>query len=95
MDRRELEHLARLASLSLDPEEAGALAKDLAAIVEYVKQLDTLDTKDAPPTAQMELGKAAWREDALSPCLPREEALSQAPDVKDDGFAVPAPFWSE
>jgi aspartyl-tRNA(Asn)/glutamyl-tRNA(Gln) amidotransferase subunit C len=33
----------------------------------------------------------ALRPDEPRPCLPREVALAQAPDVADDGFRVPSP----
>jgi aspartyl-tRNA(Asn)/glutamyl-tRNA(Gln) amidotransferase subunit C len=89
MDLDRVQHVARLASLSLAPDEALALAKDLSAIVAYVAQLDTLDTAGVEPTADVQLTPAAWREDALVPCLSHEEALSQAPRVEEGGFAVP------
>ena len=34
---------------------------------------------------------AALPPDEPRPCLPREVALAQAPDVADDGFRVPSP----
>ena len=94
IDRERVLHTAKLAALSLAPEEADKLAEDLTRIVDYVAQLDALDTSAVEPTADVQgtpviLGPAAWREDVLAPGLPREEALSQAPRVEESGFAVP------
>ena len=89
MDLARVQHVARLASLSLSADEAEKLARDLTAIVDYVAQLDTLDTSAVEPTGDAELTRAAWREDALVPGLSHEDALSQAPRVEEGGFAVP------
>ena len=89
IDRAQVLHVARLASLSLSDDEADHLAKDLAAIVAYVDQLETLDTTGVEPTAQVVLGRAAWREDEVRPGLSHEQALAQAPRVEAEGFAVP------
>ncbi|HLK38286.1 MAG TPA: Asp-tRNA(Asn)/Glu-tRNA(Gln) amidotransferase subunit GatC [Polyangiaceae bacterium] len=90
VDRSLVEHVARLASLSLSAAELDRLAKDVARIVEYFEQLDALDTRDVPPTAHVRLDRAAWRADETAACLTRDEALAQAPRVEGDGFAVPA-----
>ena len=88
--RIDVQHVARLASLSLSEPEAARFAKDLASIVAYVAQLDELDTRDVPPTAHVQLDRTPWREDEPAPCLSHEDALAQAPRVEEEGFAVPA-----
>jgi aspartyl-tRNA(Asn)/glutamyl-tRNA(Gln) amidotransferase subunit C len=88
--RIDVHHVAKLASLRLTDEEATRFAGELAAIVDYVAQLDALDTRDVPPTAHVQLDRMPLRADEVVPCLPRAEALAQAPAVEDDGFAVPA-----
>lgn len=90
IDRVLVRHVARLAALSLSDEEAEKLAGELAAIVRYVEQLDSLDTENVPPTAHMQLDRAELRKDELVPGLSHEDALAQAPKVEHDGFAVPA-----
>jgi aspartyl-tRNA(Asn)/glutamyl-tRNA(Gln) amidotransferase subunit C len=85
----DVQHVARLASLSLTDDEARRFEAELAAIVAYVAQLEELDTKDVPPTAHGRLERMPLRADELRPCLSHEEALAQAPAVEGDGFAVP------
>jgi aspartyl-tRNA(Asn)/glutamyl-tRNA(Gln) amidotransferase subunit C len=85
----DIQHVARLASLSLSEEEATRFQGDLAKIIAYVAQLDELDTGDVPPTAHVQLDRLPVRDDALRPGLSHEDALAQAPSVEGEGFAVP------
>lgn len=90
MDRVQMDHLAKLASLSLTSEEAETLTHEVAAILRYVDELNQLDTSSVEPTANVQLERTAWREDVIEPSLPRREALAQAPSAGENGFAVPA-----
>jgi aspartyl-tRNA(Asn)/glutamyl-tRNA(Gln) amidotransferase subunit C len=99
MDRAQMEHLAKLASLSLTNDEAETLTHEVEASLRYVDELNQLDTSSVEPTANVypagyhearQSGRTAWREDVIEPSLPREEALAQAPAAGESGFAVPA-----
>jgi aspartyl-tRNA(Asn)/glutamyl-tRNA(Gln) amidotransferase subunit C len=89
MDRQQIEHVAKLASLSLSDEEAETLAGEVSSIVGYVAQLGELDTNDVPPTTNVELDHTSLRDDEVLPGLTHDEALAQAPKAMDNGFAVP------
>jgi aspartyl-tRNA(Asn)/glutamyl-tRNA(Gln) amidotransferase subunit C len=89
IDRAVVVHVAKLASLSLSGEETDRFASELDRIVAHVQELDQLDTRDVPPTAHVQIDRMPLRGDETRPCLPHAEALSQAPRVEDDGFAVP------
>ncbi len=86
-------HVAELASLSLAEDEVDALAKDLANIVHYVEQLSAVDTEGVAPMTVASTQPDAWRPDEPREGLTHEEALAQAPETRDGGFAVP-PFAS-
>jgi len=90
IDRAVVLHVAKLASLSLSEAEADRFAGELARVVAYVAELDAVDTRDVPPTAHVLVERLALRKDEVKPCLSREDALSQAPEVEASGFAVPA-----
>jgi aspartyl-tRNA(Asn)/glutamyl-tRNA(Gln) amidotransferase subunit C len=87
--RIDVQHVAKLASLSLSGAEEERFATELATIVAYVAQLDELDTRDVPPTAHVQLERMPLRGDEVRGCLPHDEALAQAPAVDGGGFAVP------
>lgn len=84
--------VAELAHLKLTPEESGAMLHDLNAILDYVAQLNELDTKDVAPLAQVsELGGSvgSLRADALAGSLDRAEVMAQAPETDGTFFKVP------
>jgi aspartyl-tRNA(Asn)/glutamyl-tRNA(Gln) amidotransferase subunit C len=89
IDRKTVDHVARLASLSLTDAEADRLTADLARIVAYVEELARVDTTDVPPTAHVQLDRLPLRPDAPSLGLSHDEALAQAPRAERGGFAVP------
>lgn len=88
-DRGTVEHVAKLAALSLSSEEAERFTTELAAIVAHVDELASLDTADVPPTYQVCVPADSLRPDVVAPSLTNEEALSQAPRHSHGGFAVP------
>jgi aspartyl-tRNA(Asn)/glutamyl-tRNA(Gln) amidotransferase subunit C len=92
--KKEVERVAELAHLKLTPEETGSMVHDLNAILDYVAQLDQLDTSSVAPLAQMsELDGASagtsLREDYVKPSLNRAEVMSQAPESDSAFFLVP------
>ena len=87
--RDEVAHVARLARLALSPAEADRLGEQLANILEYIKQLDRLDTRDVVPTSHaVEMG-TPMRDDAVRPFGDKESILANAPDREGDFFRVP------
>ena len=59
----DIQKVARLARLALDPEEAEALAAELTSILTYVDQLDQVDTSEVPPTHHVVSVQTPYRED--------------------------------
>jgi aspartyl-tRNA(Asn)/glutamyl-tRNA(Gln) amidotransferase subunit C len=90
IDRTLIQHVAKLAHLSLSDAEVDRFASELGRIVGYIEQLDSLDTRDVPPTANVSVGRAPRRPDEVAPGLNRDEVLAQAPQGERDGFGVPA-----
>jgi aspartyl-tRNA(Asn)/glutamyl-tRNA(Gln) amidotransferase subunit C len=90
----EVERVAELAHLELAPEEKPAMVRDLNAILDYVAELNELDTAGVVPLAQVtELegagGLGALRADALRPSLDRGVVMKQAPETDGTFFKVP------
>ena len=89
ISREEVLYVARLARLAVTDAEADRLREQLSGILEYVKQIDRLDTRDVVPTSHaVEMG-TPFREDGVVPFGDREAILSNAPDRQDDFFRVP------
>ena len=90
LTRADVEHVAHLARLGLTEEELARLEGQLNHILDQYAILATLDTEHIPPTAQtIELANIL-REDAVTPSLTTDEALSNAPELSGDHFVVPA-----
>jgi aspartyl-tRNA(Asn)/glutamyl-tRNA(Gln) amidotransferase subunit C len=84
-----IERVAELARLNLKPEEKQKLAKDLGAILEYVKKLDVLDTKDVEPTSHVLNMENVFRADEAKPSDAASKALEHAPETEGSFFKVP------
>jgi len=87
--REEVLHVARLARLSLQEAEAERLRGQLSAILDYVKQLDRLDTRDVAPTSHAIETGTPFRDDVVEPFGDRAALLANAPDRLNDCFRVP------
>jgi aspartyl-tRNA(Asn)/glutamyl-tRNA(Gln) amidotransferase subunit C len=90
----DVKRVAELAHLELKPEETPAMLRDLNAILDYVAELNELDTSGVVPLAQVsELGDGSGngvlRVDLPVPSLDRAEVLSQAPETDGAFFKVP------
>jgi aspartyl-tRNA(Asn)/glutamyl-tRNA(Gln) amidotransferase subunit C len=92
IDQALVEHVAELASLSLTEAERAKLTAELQTIVAYVRELDSLDTSNVAPTAQIVASAAPspLRPDDVRPCLSHDDALAAAPRTSEGGFVVPA-----
>ena len=85
----DVEHVARLARLSLSPEELARLRRQLTLILEHAEKVGEVAADDVPPTTQPIPRSNVFRRDEPGPCLTQAEALSTAPEVEDARFRVP------
>ncbi len=90
----DVERVAELANLELEQEESARMAHDLNAILDYVAQLNELDTKGVEPLAQVtELegagGAGSLRADQHVASLDRAAVMPQAPEADKVFFKVP------
>jgi aspartyl-tRNA(Asn)/glutamyl-tRNA(Gln) amidotransferase subunit C len=86
--------VAELANLELTPEESGRMLEDLNAILDYVAELNELDTAGVAPLAQVSeladtAGANVLRADAVLPSLDRETVMREAPESDGVFFKVP------
>jgi aspartyl-tRNA(Asn)/glutamyl-tRNA(Gln) amidotransferase subunit C len=102
VSEKDVTYVADLAHLELTAEERARMLKDLNSILGYIERLDQLDTANVEPMAQVasrygvskdsigsESFAYAMRPDELVPCLPHEEAMSNAPQTDGTFFKVP------
>lgn len=90
LSREEVAKVAVLARLRLTPEELETFTGQLSAIVDYIAQLQGLDTRDVEPLAHGVEIRNVFRDDVRGPALDREAALANAPRRNAENFLVPA-----
>ena len=91
LTRRDVEAIAALAQLHLDPAEIDLFVRQLGDILAYAQQVQKIDTSGIPPTTSVVTGHEADRPDEVLPSLERAEALANAPDPAPQAglFKVP------
>jgi aspartyl-tRNA(Asn)/glutamyl-tRNA(Gln) amidotransferase subunit C len=87
----DVERVAALAQLELTADEKTLFTRQLADVLHYAEQIQALDTRDVPATAQLRTAGETERADTPRPCLAVAEALANAPDGALDAglFRVP------
>ncbi len=86
----EVAKVAMLARLRLSPDELATFTGQLNAIVDYVTQLQGLNTEGVEPLAHGVEVRNVFRDDVRGPSLDREDALANAPKRNAESFLVPA-----
>jgi aspartyl-tRNA(Asn)/glutamyl-tRNA(Gln) amidotransferase subunit C len=90
ISRAEVEHIANLARLELAEDEIEQLQTDLSQILEYVDQLNEVDTTGVLPTAHVVAQEDVLRQDVARHSLSTEEVLANAPETEEGYFRVHA-----
>ena len=88
----DVDHLAKLANLPITEGQKQELTKQVGVTVQYVSQLQQLDTKGVTETSQVTGMENVFREDKidLSRTFTQEEALSNAKRTYNGFFVVDA-----
>jgi len=91
--KADIEKVAQLAHIEMSAEELDIFGPQMAEIVNYVEQLNEIDTSNLEPsigglTPEGERTEAS-RPDEVMPSLGQAKALAEAPDPADGYFRVP------
>ena len=87
--REQVRHVARLAKLSLAPEEVERLAGQLGEILDYIALLDEVESDTDEELTHVAVPERPLRPDEPGACLPRPEILALAPRADDETMHVP------
>ena len=86
----DVRHLAQLSNLQLSDDEITSLQTDLANILDYIDQLNEIDTSGVEPTYQVTGLENVWRDDVVdTSVVTREDLLALAPEQSDNSIKVP------
>jgi aspartyl-tRNA(Asn)/glutamyl-tRNA(Gln) amidotransferase subunit C len=84
--------VAHLARLDLTEDELATLTPQLSAILEYMQQLQQINTDGVDPLAHPLPVHNVFRTDEPIPSLTVDDALANAPRRLGDFYGVPAVF---
>ncbi|MCC6490257.1 MAG: Asp-tRNA(Asn)/Glu-tRNA(Gln) amidotransferase subunit GatC [Candidatus Hydrogenedentes bacterium] len=87
--KADVEYVAGLAQLTLDEATKERLVGEMGDILGYMDKLNELDTTGIEPTMHVLEMTNVFREDEVTPSLPRETALMNAPKTDGEYFLVP------
>ena len=90
LNHEDVLHVAKLARLTLRDDEVPKVTEQLRRILEYVSQLQQIDTTGVEPTAQVGVDRLPLRPDEVREGVTHELALAAAPATAGGGFVVPA-----
>jgi aspartyl-tRNA(Asn)/glutamyl-tRNA(Gln) amidotransferase subunit C len=83
-----VDHVARLAHLSLTAEEKATFARQLDDVLAYAESIQALDTASVEPMSHA-AGAGGLRADEPRPGIDRDTVLAEAPDADSGLFRVP------
>jgi aspartyl-tRNA(Asn)/glutamyl-tRNA(Gln) amidotransferase subunit C len=91
LTRADVERIAQLARIELTEQEKDFMTPQLSNVLDYAQQVQQVATAGVPPTSHALESSDTGRDDVPQPSLPRDEALSQAPeaDLAHGLFKVP------
>ncbi|MBO0932888.1 Asp-tRNA(Asn)/Glu-tRNA(Gln) amidotransferase subunit GatC [Fibrella aquatilis] len=90
VDTETLQKIAHLARLTVRPEEETQLLSSLNSVLDWMEQLNEVDTTGVEPLTHMSALDEAniLRDDVVANQLPRTQALANAPDHDDQFIKV-------
>ena len=94
LSEKDVKHVAKLAKLNLSKEEITKFKDQLSKVIEYIEELNEVNTDDIEPTSQTTGLVNVSRKDEvyIETVLSKEEATSGTDKLKNSYFVVPGIF---
>ncbi|HUC60946.1 MAG TPA: Asp-tRNA(Asn)/Glu-tRNA(Gln) amidotransferase subunit GatC [Alphaproteobacteria bacterium] len=89
VDAATVRKIARLARIKLKDDEVAPLAAELSTILDWIEQLNEVDTSTVAPLASTVDAKLPWRADKITDGGYPEKIVANAPEGSQGFFAVP------
>jgi aspartyl-tRNA(Asn)/glutamyl-tRNA(Gln) amidotransferase subunit C len=89
VDRATVRRIARLARIAITDDEAKRFEQELSGILNWVAQLDDIDTSAVEPMTRVAAMKMKMRKDEVTDGFCADDILKNAPKVDDHYFVVP------
>jgi aspartyl-tRNA(Asn)/glutamyl-tRNA(Gln) amidotransferase subunit C len=89
LDTETVRRIARLARIRVPEDELAPLADELSRIMDWIEQLNAVDTSNIAPMTSVADIRLPQREDKVNDGGTPEKVLANAPDRQGNFFAVP------
>ena len=89
IDKNQVKKVAKLSRISLDDSKLDSLSKDLDSILNFVEELNKVDTKKIEPLSSIVEKKLEPRNDNINDGKIKKEILKNSPGKNEDFFIVP------
>ena len=89
IDKNTILKIAKLSRIKINESEIEELSSQLSSIVDWVEQLNEVNTDTVEPLSNVSMAKLPLRKDIENSKDNSEEVLSNAPDKLENYFAVP------
>ena len=87
--KHDVYYIANLARLQLSEPEAEGLVEDMNKILDYMADLEEVDTSNIEPLDHVTELEYRFRKDEAHEPVDHKDALKNAPDADSDYFRVP------
>lgn len=95
LSRDQVKHVAKLANLPLSETEEELYSKQLSKILDYVEQLNKVNTSGIDPIYNISGNTNITQKDLVSKSLTQDDALKNASNKKDGFFVTKGVFGAE
>ena len=89
IDKNQVKKVAKLSRISLDDSKLESLSKDLVSILNFVEQLNKLDTNQIKPLTSIIDKSLDTRDDTVRDGQIKDQILKNSPEKNEDFFIVP------
>tara|TARA_B100000945_G_scaffold172916_1_gene138510 strand:- start:1748 stop:2035 length:288 start_codon:yes stop_codon:yes gene_type:complete len=89
INKNQVKKVAKLSRISLDDRKLESLSNDLVSILNFVEELNKLDTKKIEPLTSIVDKKLELRKDKINDGKIKDQILKNSPDKNEEFFIVP------
>ena len=89
IDKNQVKKVAKLSRISLDEKKLESLSKDLALILNFVEELNKLDTNKTEALTSIVNKTLEPRKDKINDGEIKDQILKNSPDKNEEFFIVP------
>ena len=89
MDKAKVKEIAKLARMKVADKDESELATELNQILDWIEQLDEVDTKNVLPVTSVTSEILSQRDDKVTNLDQKDKVLANSPSDNSDFYVVP------